>query len=51
MIGEDEESYLRRVLTAEGSGQTIGPLARTLIKHVGHQPLRKRDGCGVASSE
>jgi hypothetical protein len=38
MIGEDEESYLRRrVLTIEGSGQTIGPPAQTLIKHVGHQ--------------
>jgi hypothetical protein len=39
MIGEDEKSYLRRrILTAKGSRQTIGPLSRTLIKHVGHQP-------------
>jgi hypothetical protein len=37
MIGEDEVSYLMRVLTIEGSGQTIGPLTCTLIKHVGHQ--------------
>jgi hypothetical protein len=35
MIGEDEDSYLRRmVLTTEGSGQTIEPLVQNLIKHV-----------------
>jgi hypothetical protein len=39
IIKEDKDSYLRRrVLTAEGSRQTIRPLTRTLIKHVGYQP-------------
>jgi hypothetical protein len=38
MIGEDEDFYLwRRVITAEGGRHTIGPLARTLIKHIRDQ--------------
>jgi hypothetical protein len=36
MIRKNEKSYLwRGILSAEWSGQTIGPLDQTLVKHIG----------------